>query len=134
MAIRQESQMVGFDADGMLELVSETVDENLRTFAEYDHEGYRVLYASDRLLSRLGGEDAFETVADRFHSFVHLDFVERELFADLSPAAGDVSTYVTRLENAMFVRYLVGDEGVFFSVHPDTKIVPLLQRLDEAVS
>ena len=133
MAIRRESQLVAFDADAAFEVVEAAVGERLRTFAEYDPSDYRVLYASDRLLDRLGGEETFETVAERFHGFVHLDFVERELFADLSPAAGEVSTYVTRLENTMYVRYLVGDEGLFFSVAPDTHVVPVLERLDEVV-
>ena len=134
MAIRRESTLVAFDADAVLDLVSETVGEALRAFAEYDNEAYEVLYASDRLLDGIGGEETFEAMADRYHGFVHLDFVEREVFADLSPTAGEVTTYVTRLDNAMFVRYLVGDEGVFFSVDPDTTVVPLLEAIDDLVA
>ncbi|WP_255195745.1 hypothetical protein [Halorarius litoreus] len=134
MPIRRAPTVVSFDADVLLESLLERLGDGLRTFAEYDHGDYQVLYASDRLLEGVGGEDAFAELADRYYNFVHLDFVEREVFADLSPAAGAVGTYITRLDNAMFVRYLVGDEGVFFSVAPDTHAVPLLERLDELVS
>lgn len=125
-----DSSLAEFDADAALAAIEDVAGDGLRVCAEYDAKEFNVLFLSEWLVETLGGTEGFESVADHFHSYVHIDFVARTLFTELSPTAGTANAYATRLDNALFVRYLVADEGLFLSFDPDTDLTAVLDTLD----
>ena len=128
----RESTIVGPEGDAVVEAAREALGDRLRTVVEYDEDDYRILYLSAWLREHLG-EDGVEDTSERLHSYVHLDFVERDLYTELTPGAGAVQCHVTRLESAVFVRYLVGDAGLFLSVDTDTDLSVLCDAVDDAL-
>ena len=128
-----ESSLLGAEGDALIAAAWESLGSDLRTVVEYDEETYEVLYVSEWLRDYLG-EEGVEETTDDLHGYVHLDFVERDLFGRLTPGAGAVRTHITRLENATFVRYLVGDAALFLSVDPDADLTALCAAMDEALA
>ena len=115
-----------------MEAARETVGDALRAVVEYDEADYRVLFVSEWLRNHLG-EDGLAETAEGLHGYIHLDFVERELYADMTPAAGRLRTHVTRLEGATFVRSLVGDSGLVLSVDPGVDLSALCSAVEDAI-
>lgn len=128
----RKSTIVGPEGDAVLEVTRDHLGDRLRTVVEYDEDDYHVLYLSEWLENHLGEEGVRETT-ENLHSYVHLDFVERELYADLTPAAGAVQCHITRLERATFVRFLVGDAALFLSVDPDTDLTALCDAVESTL-
>lgn len=129
---RPEPSIVGEAGAAAIAAARESLGDDIRTIAEYDTDDYEVLYISEWLRERLGEEGVEETTR-QLHGYVHLDFVERDLYGDLTPDAGAVRTNITRLEHATFVRYLVGDAGIFLSVAPDADLTALCEAMDAAL-
>lgn len=129
---RQSSSITGPVSDTAVEVALDAAGDRLRAVVEYDEAGYRVLFASGWLLGYLG-KGGLDTTADGLHGYIHLDFVERDLYAEMTPAAGPLRTHVTRLEGATFVRSLVDDAGLFLSVDPDTDLTPLCTAVEGAM-
>ncbi|MFC7227535.1 hypothetical protein N0B31_08985 [Salinirubellus salinus] len=127
-----EARIVGPAGEAAIAAAEECLGGRLRTVVVYDEADYEVRYVSDVVRAQLGEAGVRETAA-QLHGYVHLDFVERDLFADLTPTAGDVRTTITRLDRVTFVRYLVEDAGVFLSVAPDADLTALCAAMDEAV-
>jgi len=128
-----EPSIVGRAGGAAIAAARENLGDDLRAVAEYDAEDCNVLYISEWLRDRLG-EAGVEETTRQLHGYAHLDFVERDLFDELTPDAGDVRTNITRLERVTFVRYLVGDAGIFLSVDPDADLTALCEAMDEAVT
>jgi hypothetical protein len=128
-----EAPIVGPAGEAAIAAARDCLGDRLRTVVVYDEADYEVRYISEEVRDRLGEAGVREATA-QLHGYVHLDFVERDLFADLTPTAGEVRTTITRLEQATFVRYLVGDAGVFLSVAPDTDLTTLCTAMDDAVT
>ena len=126
-----EPSLVGPVGDAVIDAARECLGSDLRTIVEYDENDYRIRYVADWLGADLDGADVEET-ARQLHGYVHLDFVERDLFRDLTPTAGAVRANITRLEHATFVRYLVGDAGIFLSVDPGADLTALCEAMDAA--
>lgn len=133
MSVTRESGVVGFDADAAVGVVRELADGDLRVAAEFDMEDYRLLYIADEVLELYDGEEPIQEAAARLHSYIHLDFVERELFEEIASEAGQLETYVTRMEHHTFVRHLVGREGLFLSLETGTDLEPLLAAIDDVL-
>ena len=129
---RPEPSIVGEAGAAAIAAARESIGDDVRTVAEYDADDYNLIYVAGWLRERLGEEGVEETTR-QLHGYVHLDFVERDLFGDLTPDAGEVRTNITRLEHATFVRYLVGDAGIFLSVEPDTDLTALCEAIDAAL-
>jgi hypothetical protein len=129
---RPEPSIVGEAGAAAIAAARESLGDDLRTVAEYDADDYNLIYIAAWLRDRLG-EEGVEETARQLHGYVHLDFVERDLFGDLTPVAGEVRTNITRLEHATFVRYLVGDAGIFLSVDPDADLTALCEAMDAAL-
>jgi hypothetical protein len=116
MALTRDSTVVSFDADAALEAALDVIGEDLRVCSEYDMHDYRILYVADRLVDLIGSEEAIEELAEELHSYVHIDFIERELFEEMAPTGGSVEAYVTRMEEIIIVRCLTDEEGVYFAL------------------
>jgi hypothetical protein len=126
--------LVGFDADAGLTAAREVAGDAVRSFIEYTPEEYHILYASRETLDIYGGRDAMVDHFDEIHSYVHIDFTERDLFSEeLLPHAGEVKTIVTRQEQLTLVRLFHGDGGLVISLAPDEPIVPVLDAVESAI-
>lgn len=132
--VESTSELVEFDAEAALTAARETAGDAVYSFIEYTSEEYNVLYASPETLEMYGGRDAMIDHFDEIHSYVHIDFTERDLFSEeLLPHAGEVRTIVTRQDQLTLIRLFHGDGGVVVSLAPDEPIVPLLNAVESAL-
>lgn len=129
-----ESQLVSFDADAALAAALDAVDGPLYGFATYTSENFRLLHIDDRLMALYRDREQMREHFAELHSYVHIDFTERELFENqLFPEVGSVRTFVTQMDEMTFVRLLDVDQGVFFSVAPDEPVIELSEAIERAL-
>lgn len=133
MAFHEQSSLVGFDGDAALEAAYTAVGDRLRFAAEYNGRSFRVLYVADWLLDVVGGRDQIRDIGEQFHDYVDVDREVRRLMEELPPLAGDVRANVTRLDNAVFVRYYVGDDALFLTLDTEADVTGLLDALEATV-
>ena len=132
--VESTSQLVEFDADAGLTAARETAGDAVYSFIEYDSETFNVLYASEETLALYGGREAMLDHFEEIHSYVHIDFTERDLFSEeLLPHAGEVQTIVTRQDRLTLIRLFHGDGGLVISLAPDEPILPLLDAVESAI-
>ncbi|GAB3685508.1 hypothetical protein GCM10028857_16150 [Salinarchaeum chitinilyticum] len=128
MALRERSELVGFDADEACQYLLEAVGEDLLVVAEYTPEDYRLLYVGEDLEAKYGSTEAVTAAADSIHEYIDLDFRERELFLDLYPTLEDVDGLITVADRRSVVRVVTpADEGLYFSVPLDVPAVELVR-------
>jgi hypothetical protein len=128
MALRERSELVGFDADEACQYLLEAVGDDLLVVAEYTAEEYRLLYVGDGLESMYGSSTAVTEAAESIHEYIDLDFRERELFLDLYPTMEDVDGLITVADSRSVVRVITPhDEGLYFSVPLDVPAVELVR-------
>jgi len=128
-----DARIVDFDADRVVEEMRAEVGEYLGSVAEYDRDDTHLLYASNLVVSFFEGVDGVEEFADSFHDHAAHDFYERELFEDLVPMSNEVNGFVTRMDGALLIRYLVGDQGLFVSTAPNAPLDTIFDVLDRTV-
>ena len=133
-AVRNRSEVVSFDADAVLDAARMAIEGPIYAFVEYNPEEFNMLYVDEFTVSlyrdRKQMRDHFETI----HSYVHVDFTERDLFQDdLFSGLGRVRTFVTQMEQMTLVRYMRGDEGLFFSLPPEASVMDVVDAIDEAL-
>jgi len=134
MTVTRESSVVSFDAGAALDAALDADADHVRVCVEYDVEDWELLYVADHVLEAYEeGEAALSTKADDLHSYIHLDFTERELFEELAPRSGDVVAYVTRMENHSLVRFLSGREGLFLSLDRRVDLDAVLDAVEAAI-
>lgn len=133
MSVEPSSDFVSFDSEAALEAAALTVGDYLRFCAEYNGEDYRRIFVADWLREVVGGEQQLEDLSEQFHSYTDLDRREREVMEELPPLAGDVRANVTRLDNAVFVRYYVDDDALFLTVATEADVTGLIDALDATI-
>jgi hypothetical protein len=132
--VENTSQLVAFDADAGLTAARETAGDAIHSFIEYTSEAFNVMYASPETMTLYGGRDAMLEHFEEIHSYVHIDFTERDLFSEeLLPHAGEVRTIVTRQDELTLVRLFHGNGGLVISLDPDEPIIPLLDAIESAI-
>lgn len=135
MPLTRESRVVGFDADGAVEAALQVDADHVRICAEYDIDEWELLYIADDVLAEYeAGVDDLQSRAGKLHSYIHLDFTERELFEELAPNSGAVVAYVTRMERRSLVRFLSGHEGLFLSLDRGADTTAILDAVEEIVA
>lgn len=132
MSIRNASRVVTFDADAALDAAL-SVTDGLRICVEYDVEEFNTLYADDVTISLYGGEDAMIEHFEDVHSYVNIDFTERDLFRDVLFAAGTVRAFVTYMDYTTAVRFLDDESGLFLALDPDAPVTETLEAVRDAV-
>lgn len=123
--------LVEFDSDEVFEVVRRSAGDHLRLYAEYNGKDYRVRYVVDWLQDVVGGDQQISDLAEQFHEYFDLDSEVRQIMGDLPPLAGDVQANVTRLDNAVFVRYYVGQDALFLTLDTEADITGLLDALED---
>lgn len=128
------SDLVSFDTEAVLTAALETVDGPLYALVAYTSEDFRVLHTDEQLVALYRDEEQMHEHFADLHSYVHIDFTERELFENqLFADVGEVRTFVTQMDGMTFVRLLDGDQGVFFSVAPDEPVIELSRVIERAL-
>ncbi|WP_458188518.1 hypothetical protein [Haladaptatus sp. NG-WS-4] len=133
MTISDSSSLVAFDADAAVAALRDTTDDAVHLCVEYDTEEFKTLYADDTTLSLYADEREMLDHFDEVLSYVHVDFMEKDLFEDVFRAAGDVRSFVTFMDHVTLVRVLVGQEGLFFTVDPDADVTDLVETVETSI-
>ena len=130
MAVSENSTLVDFDADAALAAVREVNEDALHLCIEYTPETFRTMYADELTMSLYGDREEMESHFEEVHSFVHIDFSEKDMFGDLFRGAGDVRSFVTFMDHVALVRVLVEREGLFFTLDPDSDVTAAVQAVE----
>ncbi|WP_266077909.1 hypothetical protein [Haladaptatus caseinilyticus] len=133
MTISNDSSLVSFDADRAVSALRDEAGDSVHLCVEYDTEDFNTLYADQMTLDLYDSEremvDHFEEVL----SYVHVDFMEKDLFEDVFRSAGAVRSFVTLMDYVTLIRVLVGEEGLFFTVSPNSDVTTLVGLVEDAV-
>jgi hypothetical protein len=132
--VENTSQLVEFDADAGLTAAREVAGDAIYSYIEYTPETFNVMYVSSETLEIYGGRESMLDHFEEIHSYVHIDFTERDLFSEeLLPHAGSVRNIVTRQDRLTLARLFYGDGGLVVSLAPDEPIVPVLDAVESAI-
>ena len=134
MALCNPSELDGFDAERALDAARSSVGDSLRVCIEYDAERFTTLYADGTLLELYGDEEMMLEQFAEVHSYVHVDFTERDLFEDLFYGAGDVRAFVTCMEHTTAVRCVTGEFGLFLGLDPDAAVTPVVEAVERVLA
>ncbi|WP_135852884.1 hypothetical protein [Halorussus salinus] len=134
MADSEDSTLVEFDADAALAAARDEEGASVRLCVEYTPDEFHTLYADETTMALYAGSesemrDHFEEV----HGYVHVDFTEQDLFGDLFRGAGEVRSFVTYMDHVTLVRVLVGQQGLFLSLSPDSAVTPVVETVEGVV-
>ena len=130
MGVSDSSTVVGFDADAALEAVRDATGDAVRLCVEYTPEEFRVLYADELTTSLYGDADRMVEHFEEVHSYVHIDFTEQDLFAELFRGAGEVRSLVTFMDHVVLVRIIVDFEGLFFTLSPGSDVTAAVRAVE----
>ncbi|WP_336359715.1 hypothetical protein [Haladaptatus sp. ZSTT2] len=125
--------VVDFDAEAALEAAASVPDAEVLIGVEYNTEAFNILYVSETVDALYRDRDQMEAHFDTIHSYVHLDFTERELFKDLFVDPDGVRAFVTYMGNMIAIRVLSGDDGLFIGLAPGSVATEVVNRVEEAV-
>lgn len=131
MEISEDSTLADLDADAALAAAKKVANGGIHLCIEYSSEEFQTLYADELTMSMYG--DECEEMRDHFeevHSYVHIDFTERDLFSELFRGAGNVRSFVTYMDHVVLVRVLVGQQGLFLTTDPDADVTALVEAIE----
>lgn len=134
MTIANDSTLVSFDAGAAVATLRAEMDESVHLCVEFDTEEFNILFADEMTLGLYDSEREILDHFDEVLSYVHIDFMEKELFEEVFRAAGEVRSFVTYMSNVTLVRVLVGREGLFFTVDPDADVTALVEAVEDAIA
>lgn len=134
MALENDPEIVDFDAAAALDATHEVVEETLYSFVEYDDSDFNALYVDDATLSFYEDETAMFEHFERIHGYVHVDFMEMELFTDtIVPIADRVEHIVTATDALTIVRVYVAEQGLFVALDTDEPVSAVLDAIDSSL-
>ncbi|PSP97880.1 hypothetical protein BRC94_09300 [Halobacteriales archaeon QS_5_70_17] len=107
-----------FDPDAAVDAAADVAGEDLLLAVAYDDERFEVLRVADVVRSFYENDAAMREHFADVHSYVHLDFTERNLFEDLFVGAGEVRAFATHMDHLVAVRVVAETEGLFLSLAP----------------
>lgn len=122
------------DDSAALDAALKAVEGTLYAFVAYTSDDYRIAHVDDSLMEMYRDDaqmyDHFETI----HSYVHIDFMEREMFEnELFPAVGPVRSFITQMQSMTVIRVIRGDGGLFLAVEPDEPVSSLVDAVEAAI-
>lgn len=123
----------GFDAGAAVDAAADAAGEDLLLAVVYDRERFEILRVAEVVRSFYEDDAAMREHFADVHSYVHLDFTERELFEDLFVGAGAVRSFTTHMDQLVAVRVISGTEGLFVSLVPGTPVRDVLAAVEEQI-
>ncbi|SFR87696.1 hypothetical protein SAMN05216559_0392 [Halomicrobium zhouii] len=115
MPFKRASTIVGPPADALADALESVAADDLQVIAEYDAQSYQLLHVADDVAEQHGGLDGVEDQADSLFDYYHIDFLERDLLADML-WLGEVGTFVTFLDHGIVVRAHTDSAAVFVAL------------------
>ena len=126
--------VVTFDVEEPLATAREAVGEDaVLICVAYDESMFTTIHVDERLDALYPDEGARAEHFGEIHSYVHLDFTERELFKELFIQPGRVKAFVTYMNAFIAVRIVTGKEGLFLGIAPGTEITELVERVESVL-
>lgn len=131
MVVSEDSTLVDFDADAALATAREVGEGSVHLCVEYTPEEFRTLYADELTMSLYAGDrEEMESHFEEVHSYVHIDFTEKDLFSEVFRGAGEVRSFVTLMDHIILIRVIVGREGLFLTTDPDADATALVEAIE----
>ena len=130
MVVSEDSTLVDFDADAAVSAAREQFEGEVHLCVEYTTEGFHMLYADETTLSLYGDREQMTDHFEEVHSYVHVDFTERNMFEDVFVGAGEVRSFVTQMEYVTLIRVLDGEQGLFLTVDPGTDVTAIVEAVE----
>jgi hypothetical protein len=131
MSEEDSADLVDFDAEGTLAAARGAAgEENVLIWVVYDDADFRTLYVDDRIDEMYPDEAARNEHFGRIHSYVHLEFPEKELFEDTFLEPDGVRAFVTYMGNLVAVRVVADKQGVFVSLAPDSPVSDVVDAVE----
>ena len=130
MVVSEDSTLVDFDADAAVSAAREQSEGEVHLCVEYTTEGFHTLYADETTLSLYGDREQMTDHFEEVHSYVHVDFTERNMFEDIFVGAGEVRSFVTQMEYVTLIRVLDGEQGLFLTVDPGTDVTAIVEAVE----
>ena len=131
MSDEEDADPVDFDAAATLSAAREAAgEENVLICVVYDDSDFRTLYVDDRVDAMYPDEDARTEHFGQIHSYVHLDFTEKDLFEDLFLEPDGVRAFVTYMGNVVAVRVVAEKQGVFLSLAPGAPVSDVVDAVE----
>lgn len=131
------NEAVVLDVDGsqLVDRVLGEVDGTVFTVVEYDQDEFNVLHLDDATRNFYRNEEQMMDHFAEIHSYVHIDFVELDLFTEqLFPIAEEVEYIATRMDYMKLVRFYGGDRGLFVSLEPDEAVAGIAAAVRDELS
>jgi hypothetical protein len=133
--LRSESRLVSFGADAAVDAALDVAGPELRTVVEYTAEAFRTLYVGPAVADTYDDDADREAYFERVHSYVQLDFTERDLFEEeVFPRQGRVRSLVAVMDDVVVARILRGTEGVVVSTTPGANYAAVVDAVEDAVA
>lgn len=131
MPVRNESEIVSFDAAAAFDAIEAVAEGPIYSFVEFDVDDFNPIYVDEATVQFYEDVDHMLAHFEEIHSYANLDFMEMELFTeDLFPIANDVRYLVVSMDYLKVVRAYRNGEGVFFAVGPAEAVEPMMQAFD----
>lgn len=126
--------VVTFDVEAALATARETVGADaVLICVAYDETEFTTVHVDERIDALYPDEGTRTEHFGEIHSYVHLDFTERELFKELFVQPGRVKAFVTYMDAFIAIRIVTGEEGLFLGIAPGTEITELVERLESVL-
>jgi hypothetical protein len=133
MVVSEDSTLVDFDADAALSAAREVDQEGVRLCVEYTPEEFHTLYADEVTMALYGNREEMVDHFEEVHSYVHIDFTEKDLFTEVFKGAGEVRSFVTYMDHVVLLRFIVGQQGIFLSTDPNVDVTELVKAVEGEV-
>lgn len=126
--------VVGFDVDASLAAAREAVgDDAVLLCVVYDDSRFRTVYVDDRVDALYPSREERTEHFGQIHSYVHLDFTERELFEELFLQPDGVRAFVTYMGTVIAVRAVSEREGLFLALAPSSPVTELVDAVEDVL-
>ncbi|MFD1515071.1 hypothetical protein [Halomarina rubra] len=133
MPVMNDPSVVSFDAKRAVEGALAVAGADLLLVVEYDRAAFEVLYCADVVADRYPDDEAMHDHFSGVHSYVYLDFTERELFEELFVDSGRTRALTTYMENLIAVRVVAEGEGLFLALAPDAPATAVIEAVEDIV-
>lgn len=125
---------VGFDVDAVLAAAKEAVgDDRVLLCVAFDDADFRTVYVDERVDALYADDEQRREHFGQIHSYVHLDFTERDLFEDLFLQPDGIRAFVTYMGTLIAVRVVTETEGIFISLAPGTPVTELVDAVEAVI-
>jgi hypothetical protein len=133
MVVSEDSTLVDFDADAALSAARGVDQEGVRLCVEYTPEEFHTLYADDVTMALYGDREEMTDHFEQVHSYVHVDFTEKDLFTEIFRGAGAVRSFVTYMDHVVLLRFIADQQGLFVSADPDVDVTALVKAVEDEI-